>query len=113
MSLLKAHQTNIEEMENIVIGIDQTECENKEGWWETSTGSEFGAEVKIKLLQHLTNSEVNIINSILEWAETKKMDEKRNPSFAQYHPLTISAYNQALSDLQTYLSSALKEIKTL
>ena len=26
-------------------GIDQTECENSEGWWETSTGAAFGAGI--------------------------------------------------------------------
>ena len=26
-------------------GIDQTECEDSEGWWETSTGAAFGAGI--------------------------------------------------------------------
>jgi hypothetical protein len=26
-------------------GIDQTECESADGWWETSTGAEFGAGI--------------------------------------------------------------------
>lgn len=27
----------------ILKGIDQTETESDDGWWETSTGAEFGA----------------------------------------------------------------------
>ena len=26
-------------------GIDQTECEDPDGWWETSTGADFGAGI--------------------------------------------------------------------
>ena len=26
-------------------GIDQTECEDPDGWWETSTGAAFGAGI--------------------------------------------------------------------
>ena len=26
-------------------GIDQTECESADGWWETSTGAAFGAGI--------------------------------------------------------------------
>ena len=35
-----------EERERVVTllkGIDGTECEDKDGWWETSTGADFGA----------------------------------------------------------------------
>jgi hypothetical protein len=28
----------------ILEGIDKVECEDPEGWWETSTGAEFGKE---------------------------------------------------------------------
>jgi len=39
----------IEEVKQILSGIDSDSCESngnldKEGWWETSTGAEFGAE---------------------------------------------------------------------
>jgi hypothetical protein len=31
-------------IEEILKGIDKTEIDAEEGWWETSTGAEFGAE---------------------------------------------------------------------
>ena len=31
-------------IELILVGIDELECSNDEGWWPTSTGAEFGAE---------------------------------------------------------------------
>jgi hypothetical protein len=33
-------------LDGIIDGIDQDECAYKEGWWETSTGAEFGARIK-------------------------------------------------------------------
>jgi hypothetical protein len=40
------------EIEKLLIGIDTTETTNESGWWETSVGAEFGAEIlgKIRLL---------------------------------------------------------------
>lgn len=35
-------QELLEEIEQILLGIDQTEVESEQGWWETSTGVEFG-----------------------------------------------------------------------
>ena len=32
----------LEQIELILSGIDKTECEANGGWWETSTGAEFG-----------------------------------------------------------------------
>ena len=31
-------------------GIDKTQSEYDDGWWETSTGAEFGKECLIKIL---------------------------------------------------------------
>lgn len=36
-------------VKTVLKGIDQTETESPDGWWETSTGAEFGA----KKLQHI------------------------------------------------------------
>ena len=38
-------ETPLERLRRIVRGIDKTETESDEGWWETSTGAEFGADV--------------------------------------------------------------------
>ena len=49
----------IEKLVNKILkGIDETETEATEGWWETSTGAEFGAKKKLELLKalrHLTS----------------------------------------------------------
>jgi len=43
----------IDKLNEILIGIDQDECDNKnDGWWETSTGAKFGAK-KLKEVQDL------------------------------------------------------------
>lgn len=41
--------TTQEKLEQIVDGIDKTEIEYENGWWETSTGAEFGAKKKQEL----------------------------------------------------------------
>lgn len=42
----------IENIKELLKGIDQTECESDEGWWETSTGAEFGRD-KLNMLIEL------------------------------------------------------------
>jgi hypothetical protein len=37
------------ELDNILLGIDKDDLEDKNGWWETSTQAEHGAEIKVKL----------------------------------------------------------------
>ena len=32
----------IKEVKEILKGIDETQTDSEEGWWETSTGAEFG-----------------------------------------------------------------------
>jgi hypothetical protein len=41
--------TLIEQVQELLKGIDQTECDFSDGWWETSDGAKFGAE-KLKAL---------------------------------------------------------------
>ena len=47
----------IEEIKKILIGIDQTELENPEGWWETSAGAEFGANKLKQIAEALAQPE--------------------------------------------------------
>lgn len=42
----------IKQIEKILEGIDKTETEDKNGWWETSTGAKFGAQ-KLEELKKL------------------------------------------------------------
>lgn len=49
----------VEAVKAVLKGIDQTETESPDGWWETSAGAEFGAR-KLKyiigLLSHKENT---------------------------------------------------------
>ena len=47
----------IEEIKKILIGIDKTELENPEGWWETSAGAEFGANKLKQIAEALAQPE--------------------------------------------------------
>jgi len=42
----------IEKTREILKGIDKDICQDKDGWWETSTGAEFGAK-KLKEIEDL------------------------------------------------------------
>jgi len=44
-------ETITEQLRRILSGIDKTETDSDDGWWETSTGAEFGAR---KLQEVLT-----------------------------------------------------------
>lgn len=45
----------IEKVNKILIGIDETEINSDDGWWEVSTGAEFGKEKLNQLLNLLKN----------------------------------------------------------
>lgn len=34
----------IKKIDEILKGIDETECDSEDGWWETSVGAGFGAK---------------------------------------------------------------------
>ena len=42
----------MKELRKILIGIDKDQCEDDNGWWETSSGAEFGAK-KLKEVEAL------------------------------------------------------------
>ena len=41
-----------DKLNEILKGIDKTQCESDDGWWETTVGAEFGAK-KLKEVQEL------------------------------------------------------------
>ena len=47
----------IETIKDILKGIDQTEIESSDGWWETSTGAKFGAEKLKQILELLAQTQ--------------------------------------------------------
>jgi len=46
----------IENIKELLKGIDQTENESDDGWWETSTGAKFGRD-KLNMLIELVDKE--------------------------------------------------------
>ena len=48
----------IENIKELLKGIDQTENESDDGWWETSTGAEFGRD-KLNMLIELVEKKCN------------------------------------------------------
>ena len=44
-----------EAVEEILYGIDMQEIDGDDGWWETSTGAEFGKRKKEELTRVLNN----------------------------------------------------------
>ena len=44
-----SHREIIQAVLEILHGIDQTETESQGGWWETSKGADFGADVLTKI----------------------------------------------------------------
>ncbi len=43
----------IDEIKEILKGIDEQETDTEDGWWETSTGAEFGARKLKELIIYL------------------------------------------------------------
>lgn len=46
----------IEAIKDILDGIDREETEDQTGWWETSTGAEFGAKKLDEIIDLITKS---------------------------------------------------------
>ena len=54
----------IENIKELLKGIDQTENESDDGWWETSTGAEFGKNrlnMLIELIENNSAKKCNIV----------------------------------------------------
>ena len=47
----------IDKIKVILKGIDQTEIESADGWWETSTGAKLGAEALKQILELLAQTQ--------------------------------------------------------
>ena len=65
----------IEKIKVILKGIDQEECESAEGWWETSTGAEFGAEALKQILELVAQTQepkIGCVNHDCEKCKTQR-----------------------------------------
>lgn len=67
MNIQEFIKAKIKEFEKIIDGIDKDETEYNNGWWETSSGAEFGLNKKIELKHFLSQS-------LLEYNEKIKRD---------------------------------------
>lgn len=47
----------IEQIKQILDGIDRTETDSPEGWWETSEGAQFGSRKLAEVIQALEQNE--------------------------------------------------------
>ena len=60
----------IEKIRDILKGIDKDVCQDKDGWWETSTGAEFGVK-KLKEIEYLVKN-CSIPEEVAEYEAIKK-----------------------------------------
>lgn len=58
-------------------GMDKTEIDDAHGWWETSTGAEYGADVKKSILEYIAQLQAE--NKRLREAIQEMIDEYYNP----------------------------------
>ena len=68
----------IEIIKDILRGVDQTEIESPDGWWETSTGAEFGAEKLKQIMAALQHPNSKQIYRPFGLAMEAKLKEKNN-----------------------------------
>ena len=78
----------IEAIKEVLKGIDQTELESTDGWWETSAGAEFGAKKLKYILGLLAQPEQAPVALKPCWYESKQ--EKMCRKCGQVHAEAIS-----------------------
>lgn len=61
----------IEVIKDVLKGIDQTEIESPDGWWETSDGAKFGAKKLQQIIELLDNS---LSSNPVAWINTKDLE---------------------------------------
>ena len=81
-----------EKLESILEGIDKDECEDENGWWETSTGAKFGEKKKKELVDLLSQVEAEAREDerrqimmeagavFVEWNENGKIEKIKSLS---------------------------------
>ena len=84
----------IEKIRGTLKGIDKDICQDKDGWWETSTGAEFGAK-KLKEIEELVKNcsipdvsqQRELFDAILDFTEDLPMcseDYNRDTLYKRY-----------------------------
>ena len=69
-AIVNAVQPEGKALDRILVGIDKTETEHPDGWWETSAGAEFGAKklAELKaLFSPLVPPEKSALNPAAAW----------------------------------------------
>lgn len=99
-----------ERLSKILEGIDKDECESKDGWWETSTGAEFGEGKKKELEDFIRQELLTQLKEIRE--EMPKEKEKWcRPSENMIKNKTeeVAYYNGGFNEYQEHLSFILNK----
>lgn len=73
-----------EEIDHILRGIDKTETDHPEGWWETSTGAIFGAKKKEEIVSLLTSHNTELIRKIERMRNHKHLCESPEGQECEY-----------------------------
>lgn len=62
------------EFDEIVLGIDKQETEDDNGWWETSTGAEFGKKKKKEIKKFYRKAIIDLIRSVVPERDIRDYD---------------------------------------
>jgi hypothetical protein len=87
-------------------GIDQTETESPDGWWETSTGADFGAGILAAIRAQVYRSELEAaVKAAVEAEQTAVLQtiEEFMGSEQERHPMFSDGYDYALSHIQQFI----------
>ena len=84
-------KTPIEELHEILKGIDKCETTDSDGWWETSTGAKFGADMLKQVVnlfeahrEKYKHTKEDVINFTLgSYREFKNHTEKKGFCFME------------------------------
>ncbi len=95
-----------EHLDSILEGIEHDELEHKEGWWETSTGAEFGKKKKDELIKLFAQVESEAYSRALE-----AVPEERNPVHYILGMSEDNAYNKCRSEVLQALQGLQEESK--
>lgn len=73
------------ELHRIVHGIDRAETESADGWWETSTGAEFGAERLRRLVLLVAGLDAEVVRLREGIAAHRDVRENSDPDDPDAH----------------------------
>lgn len=102
-------------LDAILDGLDKDECEYKHGWWETSTGAEFGAKKKEEIKSFISKTHTELLTTLKEGVKLMRREsilDNNNLSIVEDTSKVLDGYvnygyNEAVDDIQHILDSLL------